>query len=211
MMTNNLELDDFDTQVQSDELPGIEDYEAELEYKNGDAAKVCSIVWCGLRIGPQFVTTPDPNKDMKMLVDLTEEFFAEYKPATPTISPDEFGAAMQKFAEDRGYTVEYNSYFDTGKTVNESMSEDVEKEFIEAMKEGPVNFEFKKVDGTIRKAKGTLNPDLIPGATDKKIEDGKKKRFVPPTVIVYWDLESHGFRSFRKENFIKFEKATEEA
>ena len=36
-------------------------------------------------------------------------------------------------------------------------------------------------------------------ATDKKVEDGKKKRFVPPTVIVYWDLEAAGFRSFRKD------------
>ena len=42
-------------------------------------------------------------------------------------------------------------------------------------------------------------------ATDKKIEGAKKKHFVPPTILVYWDVEAKGFRSFRKENFIKYE------
>ena len=77
---------------------------------------------------------------------------------------------------------------------------------------GEVNFSYKKVDGSTREAVGTLKPELMDGAnaTDKKIEAGKKKHFVPPTVLVYWDLEAKGFRSFRKENFIKYEAVKED-
>lgn len=49
--------------------------------------------------------------------------------------------------------------------------------------------------------------DLPPQASGKDVEAvGKKKHFVPPTVFVYWDLDAGGFRSFRKDNFIKFKK-----
>lgn len=118
---------------------------------------------------------------------------------------------MRDFAEDRGYEVEDNVYLDSSH-LNESMTEAVEKEFLKALKAGKVKFEYKKVDGSTRKAEGTLKPELMDGAkaTDKKVEDGKKKRFVPPTVIVYWDLEAAGFRSFRKENFIKYEAVKED-
>lgn len=115
---------------------------------------------------------------------------------------------MRDFAEDRDYEVEDNVYLDA--RLFESMSETEEKEFREAMKEGPVEFEYRKVDGTVRKAKGTLKEDLMdlpPQASGKDVEAvGKKKHFVPPTVFVYWDLDAGGFRSFRKDNFIKFKK-----
>lgn len=62
---------------------------------------------------------------------------------------------MRDFAEDRDYEVEDNVYLDA--RLFESMSEAKEKEFREAMKEGPVEFEYRKVDGSVRKAKGTLN------------------------------------------------------
>lgn len=118
---------------------------------------------------------------------------------------------MRDFAEDRGYEVEDNVYLDT--QLHESMAEAVEKEFLEALHNGEVEFKFKKKDGSTREARGTLKADLMdvePKATDKKVEDGKKKRFVPPTVIVYWDLDSKAFRSFRKENFISWEKPKKE-
>lgn len=117
---------------------------------------------------------------------------------------------MRDFAEERGYEVEDNVYLDT--QLRESMSEAVEKKFLEALKAGKVKFSYKKVDGSTREAVGTLKPELMKKAeaTDKKIADGKKKHFVPPTVLIYWDLEAAGFRSFRKENFIKYEAVKED-
>lgn len=117
---------------------------------------------------------------------------------------------MRDFAEDRGYEVEDNVYLDT--QLRESMSEAVEKKFLEALKAGKVEFSYKKVDGSTREAVGTLKPELMKKAeaTDKKIADGKKKHFVPPTILIYWDLEAEGFRSFRKANFIKFKAVKED-
>lgn len=117
---------------------------------------------------------------------------------------------MRDFAEERGYDVEDNVYLDT--QLRESMSEAVEKKFLEALKAGKVEFSYKKVDGSTREAVGTLKPELMEKAeaTDKKIADGKKKHFVPPTVLIYWDLEAGGFRSFRKANFIKFKAVKED-
>lgn len=117
---------------------------------------------------------------------------------------------MRDFAEDRGYEVEDNVYLDT--QLRESMSEAVEKKFLEALKAGKVEFSYKKVDGSTREAVGTLKPELMKKAeaTDKKIADGKKKHFVPPTILIYWDLEAGRFRSFRKANFIKFKAAKED-
>lgn len=158
--------------------------------------KVCSIVWDGLKEGPKY-SGKDPE-----LKKMTEEFLSKHGSMQ---DPEKFGDEMRAFAEDRGYEVEDNVYLDS--KMNESMSETVEKKFLEALKAGKVKFSYKKVDGSTREAVGTLKADLMDGAgaTDKKIEDGKKKHFVPPTIIVYWDLDAAGFRSFRKDNFIKYE------
>lgn len=163
--------------------------------------KVCSIVWDGLKEGPKY-SGKDPE-----LKKMTEEFLSKHGSMQDA---KKFGEEMRDFAEERGYEVEDNVYLDSG--LNESMSEAVEKKFLEALKAGKVKFEYKKVDGTTRKAEGTLKPELMDGAkaTEKKVEDGKKKRFVPPTILIYWDLEAKGFRSFRKENFIKYEAVKED-
>lgn len=158
--------------------------------------KVCSIVWNGLKEGPKF-NGKDPE-----LEKMTAEFLKKHGSMQ---DPVKFGEEMRAFAEDRGYEVEDNVYLDS--PLNESMSEAVEKRFLEALKAGEVKFSYKKVDGSTREAVGTLKPELMDGAkaTEKKVEAGKKKHFVPPTIIVYWDVEAAGFRSFRKENFIKYE------
>ena len=163
--------------------------------------KVCSIVWDGLKEGPRY-----KGKDPE-LEKMTKEFLSKHGSMKDA---EEFGQAMRDFAEERGYEVEDNVYLDT--QLHESMSEAVEKKFLEALKAGKVKFSYKKVDGSTREAVGTLKPELMDGAkaTEKKVEDGKKKRFVPPTILIYWDLEAKGFRSFRKENFIKYETVKED-
>lgn len=164
--------------------------------------KLCSIVWDGLKDGPKY-----KGKDVEELKAMTKEFLSKHSSMK---DPEEFGQAMREFAEEKGYEVEDNVYLDT--QLHESMTEAIEKKFLEALKAGKVKFSYKKVSGSTREAVGTLKADLMDGAnaTDKKVEDGKKKHFVPPTVIVYWDIEAKGFRSFRKENFIKYEAVKDE-
>lgn len=69
------------------------------------------------------------------------------------------------------------------------------EELKEKMRQGIVEFEFVKKDGTIRQAKGTLVSsyfNYIPKG------DGVEK----PGVTTYFDMDKNCFRCFRNENFI---------
>lgn len=62
-----------------------------------------------------------------------------------------------------------------------------------AMKQGIVSFAYEKADGTLRKAKGTLN--TLRGITRKT---GTSKTGSFP----YYDTEANAFRSFKIENLV---------
>lgn len=64
-----------------------------------------------------------------------------------------------------------------------------------ALKIGIVRFYFKKVDGSIREAWGTLQSDLLPETNDKNRKQNN-------TVQVYYDTEKKAFRCFKKFNLI---------
>jgi hypothetical protein len=75
-------------------------------------------------------------------------------------------------------------------------------EFSNLLKEGIVEFEFIKKDGTVRSAKGTLEPSLLPPPKpegDSEVAAPRKKN---ESVFVYYDLEKNAFRSFVKESFL---------
>lgn len=61
------------------------------------------------------------------------------------------------------------------------------------MHSGIVSFAYEKVDGSLRKAKGTLKDiqDLIKGTGKENYK-----------TVRYFDVEAGGFRSFKVENFI---------
>jgi hypothetical protein len=68
-----------------------------------------------------------------------------------------------------------------------------------ALLTGPTTIVFKKVDGTERTMKCTLNEALLPPRTltqsDRKVNDG---------IQAVFDLESNQWRSFKWDNFISF-------
>ena len=64
-----------------------------------------------------------------------------------------------------------------------------------AMKQRIVKFYFKKVDGSIREAYGTLKENLIPSTNG----DNRKKN---DTVQVYFDTERQEYRCFKKANLL---------
>lgn len=70
------------------------------------------------------------------------------------------------------------------------------KELQEMLHNEEVVFEFRKKDGSIRKAKGTLIESYLPAT------EGKSGKQSSDNVVVYWDLDKNGFRSFVKENFV---------
>lgn len=73
-------------------------------------------------------------------------------------------------------------------------------DFKNALHKGVVNFKYKKKNGEIRDAKGTLNVEIMgeentPKGTGYDIVD---------TNIRYYDLNSEGWRSFIAENLIEW-------
>jgi hypothetical protein len=67
------------------------------------------------------------------------------------------------------------------------------------LKAGVVEFSYKKKDGSVRKAKGTLKDELLP-ETDK---DDERKKNLSKDCFYYYDLKRDDFRCFLKDNFIE--------
>lgn len=63
-----------------------------------------------------------------------------------------------------------------------------------AMLAGIVRFTFRKIDGTIREAYGTLRSNLMPQT------NGSRK--ANDTVQTYFDTERQEFRCFKKANLL---------
>lgn len=59
-----------------------------------------------------------------------------------------------------------------------------------AMAKGVMEFTFRKANGEIRKAIGTLQPEFI------NYESKGTTRQPCYSTVAYWDLERHAFRSF---------------
>lgn len=70
------------------------------------------------------------------------------------------------------------------------------------LKAGVVEFSYKKKDGSVRKAKGTLKDELLP-ETDK---DDERKNNLSKDCFYYYDLKRDDFRCFLKDNFIEIKE-----
>lgn len=58
------------------------------------------------------------------------------------------------------------------------------------LRQGVLNFAFKKLDGTLRTAVGTTNLSLIPAASHPT-----GRRESSPRVVVFFDIEKREWRS----------------
>ena len=80
------------------------------------------------------------------------------------------------------------------KQIREKRSKDLAR-LKRLLKNGVVEFSYKKKDGSLRKAKGTLHPSYLP-----PLKGGSPK---PEHQMVYYDLDKKHWRSFRSFKFIK--------
>lgn len=71
------------------------------------------------------------------------------------------------------------------------------------LKAGAFCFQYRKVDGTIRDANGTLNPVIIQERLNQPepVVDSKPYYSVNE-VVVYYDLDANKWRSFRVDRYI---------
>ena len=78
-----------------------------------------------------------------------------------------------------------------------SLNREERNEFIEKLQKNIIVFRYKKRDGSIRKAEGTLHPKYLPPPKSDK-------EFVRPEYqIVYFDIDKKDWRSFRSFEFIE--------
>ena len=67
---------------------------------------------------------------------------------------------------------------------------------------GIYRFSYLKLDGDIREAIGTLNPEFIP--SDKLPVTRNPSPVPPANTFAYFDITKNAWRSFRLDNFIGF-------
>ena len=78
-----------------------------------------------------------------------------------------------------------------------SLNREERNEFIERLQKNIIVFRYKKRDGSIRKAEGTLHPKFLPPPKSDQ-------EFVRPEYqIVYYDLDKKAWRSFRSFEFVE--------
>ena len=78
-----------------------------------------------------------------------------------------------------------------------SLNREERNEFIEKLQKNIIVFRYKKRDGSIRKAEGTLHPKFLP------LPKSDKEFVRPEYQIVYYDLEKKSWRSFRSFEFVE--------
>ena len=84
------------------------------------------------------------------------------------------------------------------KQIREKRSKDLAR-LKRLLKNGVVEFSYKKKDGSLRKAKGTLKDELLP-ETDK---DDERKRNLSKDCLYYFDLKKDDYRCFLRDNFVE--------
>lgn len=73
------------------------------------------------------------------------------------------------------------------------------------MLETAVRFQFKKKDGSLREAVGTLKREKMIQEDGKVWEPVGESKPDVPTLVKYWDLTVQGWRSFNVFNLVAVE------
>ncbi len=77
------------------------------------------------------------------------------------------------------------------------------EEMVKSLSERTCNVVFKKVDGSIRQMKCTLQKDQLPLREERRASESIS-RTVSPEVIPVWDLGKMAWRSFRVASVVDF-------
>jgi len=100
----------------------------------------------------------------------------------------------------RHYDLMYENMADFAECLKMAWAELVRTpQFVERAHKGVVWFNYLKVDGSVRRACGTLKAELLP-----PMQSSNQTRRAE-NVQVYYDIEKQAFRCFRKENLINIE------
>ena len=77
-----------------------------------------------------------------------------------------------------------------------------------ALYEGIVLFEFVKRDGTLRHARGTTCPDLVPtDDTPKGRRTPEQQALYDRQTVAFYDIDRKGWRSMRIDTIWSYQRA----
>ena len=77
-----------------------------------------------------------------------------------------------------------------------------------ALNEGIVLFQFVKKDGTLRHARGTTNPDLVPADdTPKGARTPEQQAAYQRQTVAFYDIDRKGWRSMRIDTIWSYQRA----
>jgi len=79
--------------------------------------------------------------------------------------------------------------------------ESMKQGIVEALNQGVVDLQFKKVNGDLRNMRGTRNLGMIPEEKHPKGDGGIREG---ETIVTLFDLEVDDWRSFRVENLVEY-------
>lgn len=94
-----------------------------------------------------------------------------------------------------GYIINESSLKKLKRQIHGVLDRSARKRMRKELRGNIVTFKFKKRNGEIRTAHGTLHPDYLP-----RLRGGSPR---PERQMVYYDLDKEGWRSFRSYSFIK--------
>ena len=93
------------------------------------------------------------------------------------------------------YIINESSLKKLKKNLHGVLNMSARKRMRKELRDNIITFKFKKRNGEIRTAHGTLHPDYLP-----KMRGGAPR---PEHQMVYYDLDKNSWRSFRSYSFIK--------
>ena len=77
-----------------------------------------------------------------------------------------------------------------------------------ALNEGTVLFEFIKKDGSLRHARGTTCPDLVPADdTPKGKRTPEQQALYDRQTVAFYDIDKKGWRSMRIDTIWNYHRA----
>ena len=88
------------------------------------------------------------------------------------------------------------------------MSPNIESLLETALHLGKTKVVFTKVDGSIRELNCTLNSSII--GTYYSSNSDKPKRITPDDLIAVYDVDAEAWKSFKRDNVIRFKHKTED-
>ncbi len=82
----------------------------------------------------------------------------------------------------------------------------MKEQLIHYLQQTVLKFSYRKTDGSVRVAFGTLNQEVISRYAPASSGDSRHRRVPSEDVVTYFDIEALAWRSFRMDRFLAIDE-----